>query len=73
VAGRVSASTNLYRFQTEALGYDPASRELRARTPVALSGQSFTLSADTMTMNLDTHVTRFEGDVKGTISEDLQF
>ena len=73
VAGRVSASTNLYRFQTEALGYDPASRELRSETQVTLSGRSFTLRADTMTMNLDTHIARFEGDVKGIISEDLQF
>lgn len=73
VAGQVSASTNRYRFQTEALGYDPASRELRSETPVALTSQSYTLRADTMTMNLDTHIARFEGDVKGTISEDLQF
>jgi LPS export ABC transporter protein LptC len=73
VAGQVSASTSAYRFRTDALDYDPATRELRSRTPVTLSGQSFTLRADTMTMNLDTRVTRFEGDVKGTISEDLQF
>jgi len=73
VSGRVSASTSLYRFQTEALDYDPAARELRTETPVALSGKSFTLHADTMTMNLDTSITRFEGGVEGIISEDLQF
>jgi hypothetical protein len=39
---------------------------------VTLSGESFTLRADTMAMNLDTNVTCFEGGVEGTISEDLQ-
>jgi LPS export ABC transporter protein LptC len=72
VSGQVSASTNLYRFQTETLDYDPGARQLRADTPVTLSGQSFTLRADTMTMNLETSVTHFEGRVEGTISEDLQ-
>lgn len=73
VTGQVLASTSLYRLQTEALSYDPADRELRSDTPVTLSGESFTLRADTMAMNLDTKVTRFEGSVEGTISEDLQF
>ena len=72
VSGQVSANTSLYRFQTEALDYDPGARQLRADTPVTLTGQSFTLRADTMTINLDTRITHFEGGVKGTISEDLQ-
>jgi len=72
VSGQVSANTSLYRFQTDALDYNPAARELRADTPVTLSGESFTLRADTMTMNLETRITRFEGSVEGTISEDLQ-
>lgn len=72
VSGQVSANTSLYRFQTESLDYDPAVRELRADKPVILSGQSFTLRADTMAMNLETSITRFEGGVEGIISEDLQ-
>lgn len=72
ISGRVSARTSRYRFRTEALNYDPSARELRADTPVTLSGQSFTLRADTMAMNLKTNVTRFEGGVEGVISEDLQ-
>lgn len=73
VSGQVSANTNRYRFQTEALDYYPATRELHADTPVAISGQSFTLRADSMIMNLKTKLTRFEGGVEGTISEDFQF
>ena len=73
VSGQVSANTRLYRFRTEALDYDPATRELRADTPVTLSGQSFTVRADTMAMDLKANITRFEGGVEGTISEDLQF
>ena len=73
VTGQVAASTSLYRLRTETLFYDSAARELRSDTPVTLSGETFTLHADTMAMNLDTNVTRFEGGVEGTISEDLQF
>jgi LPS export ABC transporter protein LptC len=71
VSGQVSANTSRYRFQTEALDYDPAKRELRADTSVKLSGQSLTLRANSMAMDLKTNVTRFEGAVKGTIREDL--
>lgn len=72
VSGQVSANTRLYRFRTEALSYDPATRELRAETPVTLSSQSFTLNANSMAMDLKTNITRFEGGVEGIISEDLQ-
>lgn len=72
VSGQVSANTSRYRFQTDALDYDPAARELRADTPVTLSGQSFSLRADTMAMDMETSITRFEGGVEGIISEDLQ-
>jgi len=72
ISGQVSANTSLYRFRTEALDYDPEARELQAKTPVAISGDAFTLQADSMAMNLETNITRFEGNVKGTIREDLQ-
>lgn len=72
VSGRVSANTSQYRFQTETLDYDPATRELRADTPVRITSRSLTLRADSMAMDLKTNVTRFEGGVEGTISEDLE-
>ena len=71
VSGQVSANTSRYRFQTEALDYDPAQRELRADTSVKLTGPSLTLRADSMAMDLKTNVTRFEGAVEGNIREDL--
>lgn len=72
ISGQVAANTSLYRFRTEALDYDPAVRELRADTPVTLSGESFTLKADSMAIDLEAGITRFEGNVEGTIIEDLQ-
>lgn len=72
ISGQVSANTSLYQFQTEVLDYDSNTRELRADTPVKISGQSFTLRADSMTINLETKIARFEGGVEGTISEDFQ-
>ena len=72
VSGQVTASTSRYRFETEQLDYDPQAREIRADTPVVVSSQSFTLHARSMTMNLETNITRFEGGVEGTIREDFQ-
>ena len=72
VSGQVLATTSRYRFQTDRLNYDPERRELHADMPVTITGQSFTLNANRMAMNLETNVTRFEGGVEGTISEDLQ-
>lgn len=72
VSGQVSATTRRYRFETERLDYDPKTRELRADTPVDISSQAFSLSAGNMAMNLESNITRFEGGVEGTISEDLE-
>ena len=72
VSGKVSAKTNLYRFQTETLNYDPNTRELQSKAKVTLSGQSFSLQANSMAMDLKTNITRFEGGVEGTLSEDFQ-
>jgi len=72
VSGDVSANTSRYRLRTETLDYDPQERTLRTETPVNLSGQSFSLRADSMAMNLETNIVRFEGGVKGVISDDFQ-
>ena len=72
VSGNVAASTRQYQFRTESLKYNPAKRELHADQPVTVSGEAFVLKAKRMAMNLDSRVTRFEGGVEGTISEDLQ-
>lgn len=72
VSGGVSANTSRYRLQTDRLSYDPEKRELVADAPVTVSGDAFTLSADTMTIDLESNITRFEGGVEGIISEDFQ-
>ena len=72
VSGNVVATNRLYQFRTESIDYDPATRELRADNPVTVSSDTVTLKANTMAMNLETSVTCFEGDVEGTISEDLR-
>jgi LPS export ABC transporter protein LptC len=72
VSGNVLANTSRYRFASEVLDYDPDTRELISDAPVTISGQSFTLNAQRMTMNLETNITRFEGGVEGTIRENLQ-
>lgn len=69
VSGRVTADNGSYQFQTESLQYDPVKRELRSNLPVTLSGDAFALRADGMTLDLETNITRFEGNVEGSISE----
>lgn len=71
VSGNVVATNRLYQFRTESIDYDPTTRELRADNPVTVTSDTVTLKANTMAMNLETSVTSFEGDVEGTISEDL--
>jgi LPS export ABC transporter protein LptC len=73
VTGHVEASTSLYQLRAEALDLRSSSQGTSFRyTGDPVRPESFTLRADTMAMNLDTNVTRFEGGVEGTISEDLQ-
>ena len=72
VMGRVTATTEQYRFQTEKLEYDPSDRELLSDVPVTLSGRTFSLEANRMVVDLNKNVTRFEGGVKGTINEDFE-
>ena len=73
VSGQVSARTRQYRFQTETLRYDPNARQLHTDSAVTLKGQAFTLDAAAMAMDLETSIARFEGGVKGSISERLPF
>ncbi len=72
VSGKVDARTSRYRLQTDALDYDPESRQLRANSAVIITGQTFSLKAGKMSINLKTNITRFEDGVEGIISEDLQ-
>lgn len=73
VSGHVLARNKQYQFETEALRYDPDTRQLSADTPITLSGKSLTLRADRMVMHIDTRMTHFDGNVEGVISENLQF
>lgn len=72
VSGNVVAKNRVYQVNTDSIDYNPTTRELRADQPVTITSQSATLTANTMAMDLTTNITRFEGGVKGTISEDLQ-
>ena len=73
VSGKVSANDRLYRLQTEQLTYDPKAREIHADTPVTITGETLTLHARRMTVDIDTNVIHFDGGVEGTLSENLQF
>ena len=72
VSGDVVATTRLYRFETQSVVYDPDTRKLTADNPVSISSASASLTAGSMQIDLKTNIANFDGDVKGTISEDLQ-
>ncbi len=72
VSGNVVANSRLYRFRTESVVYTPETRELIADNRVHVSSGTVTLRANTMAMNVKTGITAFEGNVEGTICEDLE-
>ncbi|MDL2274523.1 LPS export ABC transporter periplasmic protein LptC [Desulfosarcina sp. OttesenSCG-928-G10] len=73
LSGHVFARTAAHRFDTELLDYDPEHRELRADTPVTLTGDGVMIRARRMTINLDTRVVLFKGRVEGIIHDGFTF
>ena len=57
-----------YKLKCENLYYEHKKRIIFAHVPVNITGDSFQLVADAMSLNLNTNKTLFEGKVKGTFS-----
>jgi len=69
VLGNVVVKNSTYRLQTENLFYRHNQRIIFSKVPVKVSGAAFNLVADSMSLNLNTNKTMFEGKVQGTLRE----
>lgn len=71
VSGNVQLVGDRYHLETEALVYRNKARILESDVPVHIIGSAFDLRADKMTYNLETETAHFDGQVKGSLNEDL--
>ena len=71
VSGNVVVRNNDYRMVTERLQYRQRQRLLVADTPVRITGKAVSLTAETAAFDLENRNLRFEGNVYGTITENL--
>ncbi len=69
ILGNVVVKNLTYRLKTENLFYRHNQRIIFSKVPVKVSGAAFNLIADSMSLNLNTNKTMFEGKVQGTLRE----
>jgi LPS export ABC transporter protein LptC len=71
VKKNVVVKNDIYRLQTEKLHYRHSNRILFSKVPVKITGASFQLTADSISFDLNTNLTLFEGNVEGHFSENI--
>lgn len=69
IYGNVVVRNKDYKLKCENLNYKHDKRIIFSKVPVKITGDSFELVADSMSLNLNTNKALFEGKVKGTFSE----
>ncbi len=71
VTGDVVLKNGDYRLDTQELRYQYDSRVFSSKAPVKITGGGFDLVADSMSFDLNTNRTVFEGGVKGMLHKDV--
>jgi LPS export ABC transporter protein LptC len=69
IFGNIVVKNATYRLKTENLFYRHNRRIIFSKVPVTVTGAAFDLAADSMSLNLNTNKTMFEGKVQGTLHE----
>lgn len=70
-SGNVRIRNDRYTLITDVLNYKHKRRILKTNDAVKIVGKAFDLRADSMTYNLTTNRAQFDGQVEGTIHENL--
>ena len=70
--GNIVVKNSKYRLKTENLFYRHNKRIIFSKVPVKIAGAAFDLAADSMSLNLNTNKTMFEGNVEGILSESIR-
>jgi LPS export ABC transporter protein LptC len=69
IFGNVVIKNATYRLKTENLFYRHNRRIIFSKVPVTVTGDALDLAADSMSLNLNTNKTMFEGKVQGILRE----
>ena len=69
IRGNVILKNQDYRLKTSALNYNHEKRIIFSDATVEIDGETFNLSADKLTFNLNTNQTTLTGNVKGSFNE----
>jgi LPS export ABC transporter protein LptC len=69
IFGNVVIKNATYRLKTENLFYRHNRRIIFSKVPVTVTGDALEFAADSMSLNLNTNKTMFEGKVQGTLRE----
>ena len=69
VTGNVVIKNIAYRLQTEVIHYHHKLRMIISEAPVEISGTSFNMTADSMSIDLNRHQAVFKGNIKGKLNE----
>jgi LPS export ABC transporter protein LptC len=69
IFGNVVIKNATYRLKTENLFYRHNRRIIFSKVPVTVTGDALEIAADSMSLNLNTNKTMFEGKVQGTLRE----
>lgn len=69
--GNVVADDGTVKFQTDRLSYTHEAEVIFSEAPVKISGDAFSLLADTASYDLKTQISTFKGNVEGTIIENI--
>ena len=70
--GNIVVKNLKYRLKTENLLYRHNKRIILSKVPVKVTGTTFNLAADSMSLNLDANKTMLEGNVEGILSENIK-
>lgn len=71
ITGNVIVKNETSRLFTEKIQYKHGQRLLLSKAPVKIVGNSYQLTADRMSLDLNTNKTVFEGRVEGSFSENF--
>jgi LPS export ABC transporter protein LptC len=70
ISGNVIVQDADYQLVAETILYDHVNRKINIPVPVTITGQTFKLQADRMTVDLESETAVLKGMVKGTFSEE---
>jgi LPS export ABC transporter protein LptC len=72
VSGDVVVKDQTYVLRTQTLEYDNAGHRMFTDDPVAISGAGFDLEADSASLDMKSRQAVLRGNVRGTLSEDVE-